>query len=59
LAPAYAVKEHGSFALAGRPGADGWKFQERNDLAPRILKLVITATSESDTSFTNLPLIQP
>jgi hypothetical protein len=59
LALAYAVNENGSFALAGRPGADGWKFQERNDLAPRILKLVITATSESDSSFTNLPLIQP
>lgn len=59
LALAYGVNENGSFALAGRPGADGWKFQERNDLAPRILKLVITATSESDSSFTNLPLIQP
>lgn len=39
LALAYAVNEDGSFALAGRAGADGWKFQERNDLAPQILKL--------------------
>lgn len=59
LALAYAVNEDGSFALAGRAAADGWKFQERNDLAARILKLVITATSEKDVSFTNLPLIQP
>ena len=59
LALAYGVNEDGSFALAGRSGADGWKFQERNDLAPQILKLVITATSEKDISFTHLPIIQP
>jgi len=59
LALAYAVNEDGSFALAGRGGDNGWKFQERNDLAPQILKLVITATSEKDVTFTNLPLIQP
>lgn len=59
LALAYGVNEDGSFALAGRAGADGWKFQQRSDLAPQILKLVITATSEKDVSFTHLPLIQP
>jgi hypothetical protein len=59
LALAYAVNEDGSFALAGRAAPDGWKFQERNDLAPRILKLVASATSEKEVSFTNLPLIQP
>jgi len=59
LALAYAVNEDGSFALAGRSGPNGWQFQERNDLAPRIQKLVLTATSEKEVSFTNLPLIQP
>jgi hypothetical protein len=59
LAFAYAVNEDGSFALAGRAGADGWKFQERNELAPQILKLLVTATSETEVSFTNLPIIQP
>lgn len=59
LALAYAVNEDGSFALAGRAGESGWKFQERNDLASKILKLLNTATSEKDISFTNLPLIQP
>ena len=59
LALAYGVNDDGSFALAGRSGANGWKFLERNDLAPQILKLVITATSEKDISFTHLPLIQP
>jgi hypothetical protein len=59
LAFAYAVNEDGSFALAGRGNADGWKFQERSDLAPQIMKLLVTATGETDVSFTNLPIIQP
>ena len=59
LAFAYAANEDGSFALAGRANADGWKFQERSDLAPQILKLLVTATSETEVSFTNLPIIQP
>lgn len=59
LAIAYGVNEDGSFALAGRATPSGWKFQERNDLAPQILKLVVSATSEKEVSFTNLPLIQP
>lgn len=59
LALAYAVNEDGSFALAGRATPVGWKFIERNDLAPQILKLVVSATSEKEISFTHLPLIQP
>lgn len=59
LALAYGVNEDGSFAIAGRATPEGWKFQERNDLAPQILKLVVSATSEKEVSFTNLPLIQP
>lgn len=59
MALAYAVNEDGSFALAGRATPEGWKFQERNDLAPQIQKLVVTATSEKEISFTHLPLIQP
>ncbi len=59
LAYAYAVNETGSFALVGRANPDGWKFEERSDLAPQILKLLITATSETEVSFTNLPIIQP
>lgn len=59
LALAYGVNEDGSFAIVGRASAGGWYFHERNDLAPQILKLVISATSEEEVSFTNLPLIQP
>ena len=59
LAMAYAVNEDGSFALTGRPQADGWKFTERNELAPQIQQLVTSATSEKDATFSQLPLIQP
>ena len=59
LAMAYGVNEDGSFALVGRPGKDGWKFEERAAIAPQIQALVASATSEKDATFTQLPLIQP
>lgn len=59
LAMAYGVNEDGSFALVGRPAADGWKFTERNDLAPQVKALVASASSEKDATFSQLPLIQP
>jgi hypothetical protein len=59
LAMAYGVNEDGTFALTGRPAADGWKFTERNELAPQIQQLVTSATSEKDATFSQLPLIQP
>jgi DNA repair exonuclease SbcCD ATPase subunit len=59
LAMAYGVNEDGSFAVTGRPEPDGWKFQERNDLAPKIQQLVKSANSEKDATFTQLPLVQP
>jgi len=59
LAMAYGVNEDGTFAVTGRPGADGWEFQERTDLAPRIQELVKSAGDEKDASFTKLPLVLP
>lgn len=59
LGLAYAVNEASNFALAGRPTPEGWKFQECSELAPQIQKLLLTATSDKDITFTNLPLIQP
>ncbi len=59
LAMAYGVNEDGNFALVGRPSESGWQFTERNDLAPQIKTLVASATSEKDSSFTRLPLVQP
>jgi DNA repair exonuclease SbcCD ATPase subunit len=59
LAMAYGVNEDGSFAVTGRPGANGWEFQERTDLAPKIQELVKSAGDEKHASFTQLPLVLP
>jgi hypothetical protein len=59
LAAAYAVNEDGSFAEIGRPEADGWKFEERSDLAPSIKALIASSLSEKDVTFTQLPFLQP
>lgn len=59
LAMAYAVNEDGTFALVGRPGPEGWKFEERQDLAPDIVKLLAATTGEADAAFINLPFAKP
>jgi hypothetical protein len=59
LAAAYAVNEDASFALIGSPQAGGWKFTERNEIAADIKKLIVTATTEKDISFTPLPVPAP
>ncbi|MDP3852051.1 MAG: DUF3450 family protein [Luteolibacter sp.] len=59
LACAYAVNDDGSFAVVGRPAADGWKFEERKELAPEIQKLIAATTGDQDAAFINLPLSKP
>jgi hypothetical protein len=59
LACAYAVNDDGDFALVGRPTADGWKFEERKELAPEIQKLISATTGDVDATFINLPLLKP
>jgi hypothetical protein len=58
MAIAYAVNEDSTFALVGTPTPTGWTFKESNDLAPAIQKLIVTATTEKDVSFTPLPISQ-
>lgn len=59
LSCAYAVNDDGSFALAGRPSAEGWKFEERKDLAADIQTLIAATTGDQDAAFINLPLPKP
>ena len=54
---AYAVNEGGDYALIGRPGEDGWKFESRPDLAPRIRELIDVLNGDVEAKFVNLPLI--
>jgi hypothetical protein len=56
LAVAYAVNEDGSFALIGKPsGKDGWKFEEKADLADEILSLIACTNGDQDPAFISLP----
>lgn len=59
LAAAYAVNEDGTFAIAGTPTADGWKFVERKDLAPAITQLIAATTGDADAAFVQLPVSKP
>lgn len=59
LACGYAVNEDGSFALAGRPSANGWIFQPRQDLTKHIQALIKSTTGDQDAAFINLPLLKP
>ncbi|MEX1114298.1 MAG: DUF3450 family protein [Akkermansiaceae bacterium] len=56
LAMAYAVNEDDSLALAGRPGTDGWTFEEAPALAGDIRKLIASTTGEQDAAFIQLPI---
>lgn len=56
LASAYAVDEEGVYGMVGKPTSDGWKFEERNDLAPKILEMVTVLNGDADATFINLPI---
>ena len=59
LACAYAVNDDGDFAVIGRPTSNGWKFEERKDLASGIQQLIAATTGDQDAAFVNLPLLKP
>lgn len=60
LAIAYAVNEGGTLALIGQPTEkDGWKFEERSDLADEITGLIASTTGDADAAFAKLPFSQP
>ena len=59
MAAAYAVNETGDFALVGTPGAEGWSFAEKSELAPRIKELVGVTTGDLDAKFVTLPIDLP
>ena len=57
LSVAYAVNEDGSLALIGVPSEkDGWKFEERKDLADGIRNLIACTTGDQDPAFISLPI---
>lgn len=59
LGNAYAVNETGDLAMVGRPADSGWTFEERNDLAPDITRLVAVLNGDTDAQFVPLPIDLP
>ncbi|MFD2256597.1 DUF3450 family protein [Luteolibacter algae] len=60
LAVAYAVNDDGSLALVGHPSEkEGWKFEERKELAAEIKHLIAATTGDADAAFVTLPFSQP
>lgn len=58
LSCAYGVNANDDFAVVGRPGADGWRFEENSALAPRIRTMISAITGDQDATFVNLPLLK-
>ncbi|MBK1828178.1 DUF3450 family protein [Haloferula rosea] len=56
LGSAYAVDDSGTYAMVGAPTVEGWKFEERNELAPRVLEMVTVLNGDADAKFINLPI---
>jgi hypothetical protein len=59
LAAAYAVNEDGSLALSGKPGANGWTFEETPQLSMEIRNLIASTTGAQDAAFIQLPFSKP
>lgn len=55
LATAYAVNQDASFALVGKPSADGWKYESRPELAEDIQRMLAAILGDAEAAFTNLP----
>jgi hypothetical protein len=61
LAAAYAVEptlndQPGKFALVGKPGANGWSFEPRHELAADISRMVDVLNGDTDAQFVELPI---
>lgn len=56
LGAAYAVNESGDFALVGTPTTEGWNYEERNDLAGDIRRMVDVLNGDVDAQFVELPI---
>lgn len=57
LGQAFFVTADGSFAGVGRPGMDGWVFEERNDRAADITALMEMARNRRTAAFVRLPVV--
>ncbi|MFC7339332.1 DUF3450 family protein [Haloferula chungangensis] len=59
LAAAYGVDDAGEVAFVGKPGPDGWAFEEKNELAADVRALVDVMNGDADAKFISLPISLP
>lgn len=59
LAMAYAVNDDGSLALTGKPGKEGWVFEETPALSNDIKRLIDATTGDAEPAFVTLPFSKP
>jgi membrane-associated HD superfamily phosphohydrolase len=59
LAAAYGVDDAGQVAFVGKPGPDGWVFEEKNELAAQVRQLVDVMNGDADAKFISLPISLP
>lgn len=55
LSAAYAVNQDSTFAIVGRPTAEGWQYEPRPDLANDIQSMLAAILGDAEPAFTNLP----
>ena len=55
LGAAYFVNEAGDFAGVGTPGADGWEWSVKNEIAPTVQEVVKIYRNEKTARFVTLP----
>ncbi len=59
LAMAYAVNDEGTLALTGKPGSDGWVFEDAPTLISEIQRLIAATTGDAEAAFITLPFSKP
>lgn len=59
LAAAYGVDDAGEVAFVGTPGDEGWSFEQRDELAPKVRQLVDVLNGDQSAQFTLLPIELP
>jgi len=56
LGAAYFVNEAGDFAGTGAPGANGWEWNIKNEIAPSVHEVVKIYRNEKAARFVTLPV---
>jgi len=59
LAAAYGVDDEGKVGFVGKPGPEGWSFEQRDEIAAEVRQLVDVLNGDTSARFTPLPIELP